>query len=233
MKRGVEKRDIFLKPQDYSRFTVALEFFNRPSLINLWQLVARTTRKTAVAGTVPATHMRERLENERKKPCERLVDILAYTLMPNHFHLILKEITEGGISLFMRKLGGYAGYFNKQYKRVGPLFQSRYKAVRVTTDEQLAAVFHYVHINPIEIFYPHWQESFLPDRIKDSGKFLQALQEYQWSSFHDYFGISQSPSLIQKDFFLDFFGGQEACKKAFQERIMTKIQQPSGLEHFD
>jgi putative transposase len=98
--RGVEKRDIFLRPQDYSRFILALEFFNNREGINLWQLVAR-------ARTVPAQAIGERLREQRKKPRKRIVDLLAFCLMPNHFHLILREIIQEGISLFMRKLGGF------------------------------------------------------------------------------------------------------------------------------
>ncbi|MBI2003299.1 MAG: transposase [Candidatus Wildermuthbacteria bacterium] len=220
MNRGVEKRDIFLKPQDYSRFTIALEFFNRSSTIDLWPLIAHGVGETAVGGTVPPTRIWKRLEDERKKSRDVLVELLAFSLMPNHFHLIVKEIVDGGVSLFMRKMGGYAGYFNKQYKRIGPLFQSRYKVVRIQTDEQLSAVFHYVHANPIEIFHPGWKEH----ECIDPSKLLRVLEEYQWSSYQDYFTTPNFPSAIKKDFFLEFFGNQNACKKAFQDWVISKAR---------
>src|SRR3989338_4080238 len=129
--RGVEKRTIFLKSQDYSRFILGLEFFNSEGSFHLWDMLARSH-----SNKVGTTHtIAQRIETMRQKPKERIVDLLGFTLMPNHYHLILREIKERGISLFMRKLGGYSMYFNKQYHRVGPLFQSRYRAVPVKSDE--------------------------------------------------------------------------------------------------
>src|SRR3990167_5792065 len=97
VKRGVEKRDIFLKPQDYSRFILGLEFCNSTNSVDLWSLV----------GTVP-TKLKDRLDERRQKKENFIVDVLAFALMPNHIHLVLREIIEGGISLYMRKLGGYS-----------------------------------------------------------------------------------------------------------------------------
>src|SRR3989338_4171854 len=84
VKRGVEKRDIFLKSQDYSRFILGLEFCNSKNPTDLWSLV----------GTVP-TKLRERLEEQRQRREKSLVDVLAFALMPNHIHIILREIIEG------------------------------------------------------------------------------------------------------------------------------------------
>ena len=112
LNRGVEKRKIFIKGQDYSRFILALEFFNRNAKTNLWDYVAKVGSDPTFA----------RLERERAKSIEPIVEILAFALLPNHFHLIVREIRKGGTSSFMAKLGGYSSYFNKQYDRVGPLF---------------------------------------------------------------------------------------------------------------
>ena len=69
--------------------------------------------------------------------------------MPNHIHLLLKQIKNNGISEFIRKVEvGYAGYFNKKYGRKGHLFQGRFKAVRIEDNEQLKTVFVYIHTNP-------------------------------------------------------------------------------------
>ena len=103
--RGVEKRNIFLKPQDYSRFILGLEFCNTPRPANLWSLIV---------GSDP-TKFKQRLSEERKQKHNKIVDLLAFVLMPNHFHLIFQEIVGGGISLFMKKLGGYCIYFNLKW----------------------------------------------------------------------------------------------------------------------
>ena len=147
--RGVEKRQIFLKDQDYSRFILGLEFFNQKDAGLLWPLIAK-------AGSVPAK-LGERLKQGREHKSKPIVDLLAFALMPNHYHLIARETITGGISLFMRKMGGYSTYFNKQYDRVGPLFQSRFKAVTIQNDRQLSTAFAYVHTNPVELYEPGWK----------------------------------------------------------------------------
>jgi len=214
--RGVEKRQIYLKNQDYSRFILGLEFFNARESIDLWDLVATK------GGSDPPL---DRIEQQRQKNRNLIVELLAFTLMPNHFHLILREVVEGGISLFMGKMGGYAGYFNKQYERTGSLFQSRYKVVPITTDEQLRVVFSYVHTNPVELFEPGWKEF----KVKDPHQAPKKLKEYHWSSYRDYIGVSTFPSATQRGFLLDFLGGEEKCLEAIKQWIEYK----AGVTDFD
>ena len=97
------------------------------------------------------------------KPESPLVEIHAFALMDNHFHILAKQIKENGISNFMNKLGGYSYYFNKKYKRVGPLFQGRFKAILVRTDEQLKNVFVYINTNPVGLIKPGWKENGIKD----------------------------------------------------------------------
>jgi hypothetical protein len=118
----------------------------------------------------------------------------------------------------MRKLGGYASYFNKQYDRVGPLFQSRYKVVPITTNEQLQVAFSYVHTNPIELFEPGWKEF----RVGDPQQALKKLKEYYWSSFRDYIGVSTFPSVTHRGFLLDFLRGEENCLEVIKQWIEYK-----------
>src|SRR3989344_2030506 len=88
-----------------------------------------------------------------------LVSVLAYCLMPNHFHLVLRQKNQDGITLFMRKLAtAYAMYFNTKYDHSGVLFQCRYKSKHVNTDAYLRWIFSYVHLNPLEIIQPEWKE---------------------------------------------------------------------------
>jgi len=84
-----------------------------------------------------------RLENQKN------ADIIAYCLMPTHYHIILKQISDGGIAKYIaRVLNGYSKYFNTKHKRSGPLWASRFKNVRVEDDEQLQHLTRYIHLNP-------------------------------------------------------------------------------------
>lgn len=218
--RGVEKRKIFMKPQDYSRFILGLEFFNRRVSNNLWALIAE-------AGPGPASG---RIENERKKKTSPLVELMAFTLMPNHYHLIVREITKGGISLFMVKMGGFSTYFNKQYERVGPLFQSRYKAVHIKNENQLSNVFVYVHTNPVELKEP------LRKALKVSNKqnAVNWLETYRWSSYHDYVGNPTFPHSSRRNFFLELFGGEVGCRQAIEDWISFKAENSQlNFEEFE
>lgn len=217
--RGVEKRRIFETNQDYSRFILALEFFNAKNPFKLWDLFERTASNPAL--------LKKRLEGQRDTPHSPIVDFLAFALMPNHFHLIVKEIVEGGVSLFMQKIGGYSTYFNKQHDRVGPLFQSRYKAVRVQDDIQLANVFVYVHTNPVELVEAGWKEF----KVKDPNKALTYLENYKWSSYRDYIGSATFPTVIQQDFFHSFYGREQACRNAVEDWVRFKAKKTKlGLE---
>jgi len=212
--RGVEKRKIFLKDQDYSRFILGLEFFNTTDSIDLWDLLAQ-------GGTVPPWHsLGKWLEEHRKKRNDPIIELMAFVLMPNHYHLIAREIMKGGISLFMRKMGGYSTYFNKQYDRVGSLFQSRYRAVPVKEEAQLNAVFVYVHTNPVELKEPSWKDL----KVKNFNEAIDWLERYRWSSYHDYVGKATFPTVIQQTFFLNFYKGQKGCRRAVQEWIKFKAE---------
>ena len=87
-----------------------------------------------------------------------LVEILVFTLMPNHFHLLLKQKQENGISKFMHKLGvGYSMYFNQKYERTGSLFQGTYKAIPVNNDSYFIHLPYYIHLNPLDLIEPKWK----------------------------------------------------------------------------
>src|SRR3989338_3794202 len=214
IKRGVEQRDIFLKPQDYHRFILGLEFCNTHTATNLWPLV----------GSDP-TQLGGRLAEERAKKRTPLVELLAFTLMPNHIHLILQETLQGGISKFMQKLGGYSTYFNKQYKRVGTLFQSHFKDVRIHDDIQLHNVFVYVHTNPVEL----WESGWKKFSVRNTDNAIQKLEQYWASSYSDYIGKENFPFVTTKDFFLKFFGDEQKCRQAVEDWIRLK----GGQANFD
>lgn len=84
---------------------------------------------------------------------------MTYSLIPNHFHLLLKQKPAYAIEKFMRSLATkYVQYFNKRYQRIGPLFQDTYKAVLVKTDEQLLHLSRYIHLNPTKKSYSSYLE---------------------------------------------------------------------------
>ena len=134
---------------------------------------------------------------------EPLVAIGAYCLMPNHFHLLVKEISAGGISKFMEKLGtGYSMYFNKKNGRTGFLFQGNFKAEHVDSDEYLKYLFAYIHLNPVKLIEAEWKET----GIRDKQRAQKYLGQYRYSSYRDYLGEGTDESLIlSKTEFPEYF----------------------------
>ena len=134
---------------------------------------------------------------------ETLVDIGAYCLMPNHFHLLIKEKAENGISEFVKKVAtGYSMYFNKKYERTGSLFEGAFKATHADSDEYLKYLFAYIHLNPIKLIDPEWKES----GIKDKDKTNSFLREYVFSSYVDYVKTERMESaILNKKVFPEYF----------------------------
>lgn len=109
---------------------------------------------------------------------ETLVDIGAYCLMPNHFHLLVREKNARGISLFMKKLGvAYSMYFNAKYERTGRLFEGAFKAKHIDTDAYLQYVFAYIHLNPAKLYDHDWRERSVLRR-----DVLERVSKYSYSS---------------------------------------------------
>ncbi|MDO8520863.1 MAG: transposase [bacterium] len=177
--RGVDKRNIFLTNNDRERFLRLLYLSNGKNPY-VFRLVEGLPLHDIDVG-------------------EKIVAIGAYVLMPNHFHILVKEITEGGLSIFMEKFTtGYSMYFNKKNKRVGTLFQGRFKAEHVDRDEYLKYLFAYIHLNPVKLLEPKWKE----EGIRESKKAQQYLRNFRYSSYQDYVGIDREEQLIlsTKDF---------------------------------
>jgi putative transposase len=126
--RGTEKRNIFLDKEDYVRFYRSLLLFNQVEpVINF---------------SFASLHESDILTSKA------LVSIHAYSLLPNHYHLFLEQLTDGGLSEFLKRLsGGYTSYFNEKYERSGVLFQGKYKRVHVEGDDQYRYLFAYVNEN--------------------------------------------------------------------------------------
>ena len=152
-------------------------------------------------------------KQEQRKPRKLLVDILAFCLMPNHYHLLLSPKVENGIALFIKKLnGGYAKYFNARYKRSGALFQGKYKRVIIKDEAHFIHLPYYIHFNPLDLFMPSWRER----EIKNHKRAVEFLEQYRWSSHLDYLGKKNFPSVTQRGFLLEFFSGSENYKKSIK-----------------
>jgi len=133
------------------------------------------------------------LEITERRTGEPLVEIVAYCLMPNHFHLLTRELEDGGISKFLQKLTtGYTMYFNKWHERSGSLFQGRFKATHVADDRYLRYLISYIHLNPIKLIEPKWKESGITNQARAE----RYLEEYAQSSYLDYLGKKRLEEMI-------------------------------------
>lgn len=203
--RGVDKRDIFMDDEDRIRFVHDLfEFNDSNPTMKLDYFLSGNNSEVG-------------LPNIKREPRKVLVEILAFCMMDNHFHMILKQKTENGITEFMRKLGtGYTNYFNKKYARSGALFQGKFKSVCVKNDSHLMYLPIYIHLNPLDFKFHEWREK----NIKNIKEAIEFLDSYRWSSYMDYTGRKNFPSLINKSFLLSRVGDE----KKFKEEIIDWIK---------
>lgn len=167
--RGVEKRDIFLDEQDYKVF---LHFLKRY--------------------LTPPPESPDRIQPGWKFDLFDKINLIAYCLMPNHFHLMIKQFTKEAMAEFMRALSNsYIRYFNEKYERIGVLFQGRYKAVLVETEPYLLHLTRYIHLNPTEL-----------EEVRPGGR--SDLVGYPYSSYGEYLG-KRKTSWVHPEEILTFF----------------------------
>ena|SRR3989344_5021811 len=165
--RGINKMNIFEDTQDHKVF---LSFLKRYLL------------KTD-------NEVRPRWREELYKN----IDLLAFCLMSNHLHLLLKQNSLTAITTFMRCISNaYTKYFNNKYERIGPLFQGKFKAVLVNKDEYLLYLSRYIHLNPIG----HKKSITRSD--------LARLEQYSYSSYSDYLG-KRKTEWVKSNFIVDYF----------------------------
>lgn len=128
----------------------------------------------------------------------KLVEMLAFSLMPNHFHFLLKQTKDNGISRFMSQFqNSYTRYFNTIRQRVGSLYLDQFKAVRIENDEQFIHVSRYIHLNELTGFV-----------VKD----FQALCNSPWSSLPEYLGAENENGICSVDEVLAFFSNKDAYR---------------------
>ena len=215
--RGIEKRIIFLDNEDYDRFTKLLYICNGDKRFNFGDIFDRKGEYSL--GDI-----------ERG---ERLLSIGAWCLMPNHFHLLVKETCKiprfnlqvkprdrnevSGISLFMQKiLTAYSMYFNKKYKRKGSLFEGTFNAKHANDDRYLKYLYSYIHLNPIGIIDKGWKVKKIISK-ENANKYIK---NYKYSSYFDYSGLNRPESeIINPLDFPEYFMSSIDFKKMVGEWI--------------
>jgi putative transposase len=208
LNRGIDGRELFLNSQDYARFVHDLYEFNdtAPAM----EFARCDTHNTHVGP--PRSHMRK-----------RLVEIHGWCLMKDHYHLLISECVEGGLIRFMMKANvGYAKYYNERYGRRGHLFQGKTKKILVADEAYFLYILHYIHLNPLD-YLPgatRWRERD-KGAIKNARKALEYLNKYRWSSYFDYCGKKNFPSVLSKNLFESAFGNYQKAVADYLEDAET------------
>ena len=184
--RTIAKTPLFLNKQNYQRFLDTINFYRykKPPLrLSHYLRLSRDEQENII--------------NNLEKDGKFLVEIIAFCLMPNHVHFLAKQLEDNGVSIFMSRVqNSYAKYFNTKNKRVGSLFQSMFKAVRIEIDEQLVHVSRYIHLNP---------SSSYVCKIKD-------LKKYPWSSLSYYLNL-KSFKFVTPNLVFDLFSDKQDYEK--------------------
>jgi len=174
--RGVDKRIIFTDHAEYNRFLACIYALNN--------IEYRLDR------------METRSMWEAKPPQKPMVAIGAYCLMPNHFHLYVTPLVEGGVSKFMQRVTtAYTMFFNEKHERSGALFQGTFKAEHVATEEYARYLFSYIHLNPAKLHDSRWKEC----GVKNFQLMRTYLHTYPYSSMKEY--ISSKHIIIRPEHF--------------------------------
>ncbi len=208
--RGNRKMLIVYDEKDKQRFLKALRYFNNyfsPS--NLFRELNFLIK----------TGQCRPFEWPKNWPSQKpLVKILAYCLMPNHFHLLLKEIIEGGISIFMKKLGdGLTGYINIKYHESGRLFQGSYKARKIGEDKFFQYLDAYIQVfNPFEL-YPGGIQAAL----KEFDKAFEFAMDYSFCSLGESFG-ERKRGIIDRDILEEIFPDLKTYKEFVYEALKVR-----------
>ncbi|MCL5784901.1 MAG: transposase [Patescibacteria group bacterium] len=187
--RGSEKRTIFESRRDYQRFLKTLKYY---------QLEGPKPRFSRF----PSPLVKE-LDESKK-----IVKIVAYCLMPNHFHILLTPTKDGCITEFMSKVSNsYTKYYNTKYGRVGPLLQGEFKAVIMESDEQMIHVSRYIHLNPL------------------ASGIIKGLDQYRWSSYPEYTGNTHVDFCFKEQILQNFKNSQN-----YQQFVLDQASYAQELE---
>ncbi len=196
--RGIARQPTFFSKRDYDRFLLTLSYYRFADV----QVKLSRFLQLSLGD-------RENLLADLKKRNKKHIDILCYALMPNHFHLLLRQSSDAGVSTFLSKVtNSYTRYVNTKQERVGDLFQGVFKAVHIETDEQLVHVSRYIHINP-----------FVSYIIKK-----EQLLTYPWISLHEYMG--NTSGMLDTSIVLSHF----KTAKAYEQFVFDQLDYAKKLE---
>ncbi|OJI08698.1 MAG: hypothetical protein COV08_03380 [Candidatus Vogelbacteria bacterium CG10_big_fil_rev_8_21_14_0_10_49_38] len=180
--RGNLKCNIFKDDGDRARFLFYLLYFQSPSSLNN---IGFHVKKFLQTGSFGVNN-----EETRAIIADRQVELNAFSLMANHFHLLAQSVVDNGISAYLQKvLNGYSKYFNARYKQSGHLFGGPFRSVHIKDNEQLLYASAYLHLNPREIGF--------------AGK----ETEYRWSSFGDFIGNNRWGDLLKPEIIMEQMDG--------------------------
>lgn len=196
--RGIERRSTFTDKKEFERMQKLVKFYRHKNIPLRFSQVIQQPEE-----------IREKILNALYMS-ERVTDILSYCIMSNHFHFLLKQTTDKGISTFVSNItNAYTKYFNTKHQRIGPLFEGVFKAVHIESDEQLVHVSRYIHLNPV-----------VSGIISEN-----ELESYQWSSYPEYLSLSNQ-EISQTDLILSMF----KSPKDYQEFVNNQIAYGKQLE---
>lgn len=170
--RGAHKEPVFIDERDYRRFLLLLYIANNSESVHLGNLLQKHKGRSF-------TDMFSEVDSDKA-----LVDIFAHSLMPNHFHLVVRQKSETGITSFMKKVAtAYSMYFNTKYDHSGVVFQGRFKSKNINNEPYFRYIFAYTHLNPVELIAPNWENGVTEKKISEIEKYMN---EYPYSSHYDY-----------------------------------------------
>lgn len=199
--RGIDRRPTFTRKREFQRALECMRFYcfqNTPIKLSQFLILSNERREEILSNLITS---------------EKLVDIVAYCFMPNHFHFLLKQNVDKGISKFLSDFqNSYTRYFNVKHQRDGALFLDQFKAVHIETQEQLLHVSRYIHLNPYVAF------------ICNS---FEELEKYPWSSLPFYF--NKSENIVQNEDVLSFF----KSTKEYQKFVFDQADYQRNLKKID
>lgn len=202
--RGIDSRPTFTDSKEYNRALLALKYYRFVS---------------PPAGLAQTLNMpvekRDEIVSYLEKENDKVIEILTYCFMPNHFHFLIKQLKDKGISKFISNfLNSYTRYFNTKHHRIGPLFLNQFKAVRIETEEQLLHVNRYIHLNPYT--------SYILKNFDD-------LVNYRWSSYPEYLALTRD-NLCEKSLILSFFKNIKGYRKFIFDQADYQ-RELDGIKH--
>lgn len=199
--RGVDKRDVYMSKNDYERFLQCMIEFN------VVEPIGSIYENSFIKNNKKSS------KNQLGRPTSKLVDIVCYCLNSNHYHFILRQVADNGISEFMKRLGGgYTKYFNNKYKRSGSLFQGGFKHIHIDSNEYLLHLSAYVNLN------------FKVHQLVPLGRPTSKLVMSSWNQYIGEDFNNESNVVCEKDIILGQFGNINEYKKFAESSLLDILE---------